>query len=137
MMSPTANAAAVTAMAIRTTKSSMASPPPEEALRLELMVIASRTSVPPSRKNHAATGPCKATAIWEHVGILIAAKRGKAKAKSLSAALQKMGDFADDGGNERLRDDQSGGEHQRVAYDTDYEVLTEEGGVERTRPAQA
>jgi hypothetical protein len=48
-----------------------------------------------------------------------------------------MGDFADDGGNERLRDDQSGGEHQRVAYDTDYEVLTEEGGIERTRPAQA
>ena len=48
-----------------------------------------------------------------------------------------MGDFADDGGNERLRDDQSGGEHQRVAYDTDYEVLTEECGVERTRPAQA
>jgi hypothetical protein len=45
-----------------------------------------------------------------------------------------MGDFADDGGNERLRDDQGGGQHQRVAYD---EVLIEEGGVERTRPAQA
>jgi hypothetical protein len=48
-----------------------------------------------------------------------------------------MRELARDGGNERLRDDQGRGQHQRVAYHADYEVLVEEGGVERTCPAQA
>ena len=66
-MRPTANAAAVTAMAIKTITSSMASPP-EDSLRLEAMAIVSANSASPLSENHAATGPCKATVNWQSAG---------------------------------------------------------------------
>ncbi len=48
-MSPTANATAVTAMAIRTITSSMASPP-EDSLCLEVMATVSATFASPRAK---------------------------------------------------------------------------------------